>query len=87
MPQSPPWMITGGQIRAARALLRWGRDDLARRSGVSETAIWRAENVDTVPTMRADNLYKIERALEDGGVIFLDGDDVGPGVRLRLRPP
>jgi hypothetical protein len=54
---------------------------------VSETAIWRAENVDTVPTMRADNLYKIERALEDGGVIFLDGDDVGPGVRLRLRPP
>jgi len=30
-----------------------------------------------------DTIWKIRKALEDGGVIFIDGDDsTGPGVRL-----
>jgi hypothetical protein len=36
--------------------------------------------------MRADNLLAIQRALEDGGVLFLDPGDVrtgGEGVRRR----
>jgi hypothetical protein len=61
---------------------------LAAQSGISEATIRRAEAVNGVPTMRADNLLAIQRALEDGGVLFLDPGDVrtgGAGVRLRQR--
>ena len=30
-----------------------------------------------------DNVWKIQRALEDAGVAFIDENGGGPGVRLR----
>jgi hypothetical protein len=30
-----------------------------------------------------ETLTKIQRALEDAGIIFIDENDEGPGVRLR----
>ena len=30
-----------------------------------------------------ENLLKVQQALEDAGVIFIDEDEEGPGVRLR----
>jgi transcriptional regulator with XRE-family HTH domain len=39
---SPP-PLTSAQIRAARALIRWSAEDLARHSSVSVTTIRRAE--------------------------------------------
>lgn len=79
-------MLTGSQIRAARALLKWSGRELADRSGVSYPALQRAEAVDEMPNMQTKNLAAIKSALEAGGVIFLDGPysgDAGPGVRLR----
>lgn len=79
-------MLTGSQIRAARALLKWSGHDLADRSGVSYPAIQRAERVDDMPNMQAKNLLAIKSALESGGVVFMDGPYTGaggPGVRLR----
>jgi hypothetical protein len=41
-----------------------------------------------IPPMRAENLGRLQRALEEGGVLFLDAGDVrtgGEGVRQR-RP-
>jgi hypothetical protein len=33
----------------------------------------------------AENVWKVEQALEDAGVIFIDADDEGPGVRLKAN--
>jgi hypothetical protein len=90
LPELPRWMIVGSQIRAGRALLGWSVATLATQSGISEATIRRAEAVDGVPTMRSDNLLAIQRALEDGGVMFLDPGDVrtgGAGVRWRPGHP
>lgn len=79
-------VLTGSQIRAARALLKWSGQTLAEKSGVSYPALQRAERTDEMPNMQVRNLAAIKAALEAGGVIFLDGPysgDGGPGVRLR----
>jgi transcriptional regulator with XRE-family HTH domain len=58
-------MITGTQIRAARAMVGWSAHQLAERSGISYSAIQRAEAVDGVPSMRAPNLlWALQKALE-----------------------
>lgn len=79
-------VLTGSQIRAARALLKWSGQDLAKHSGVSYPAIQRAERTNEMPNMHTRNLAAIKTALEAGGVIFLDAGasrDGGPGVRLK----
>jgi ribosome-binding protein aMBF1 (putative translation factor) len=77
-------MITGRQIRMARAALGWTAAELAHRSGVSASAIQRAEAAGGMPTMKSTNLFKLQRALEIGGVQFIDADETGgEGVRRR----
>lgn len=79
-------VLTGAQIRAGRALLKWSATDLSERCGVSYAAIQRAEGADGMPNMQTKNLAAIKAALETGGVEFIDGpysSDGGPGVRLR----
>lgn len=73
--------ITGAQIRAARAFLRWSMEDLSQLCGVSESAIARAEKVDAVPAMRGRNLNAVRAAFEMHGIEFLDTS----GVRTRRR--
>jgi hypothetical protein len=77
--------LTSAQIRAARALLRWRAQDLARESAVGVATIRRAELVDGQTSMTAANDAAIRRALEDAGVEFIDENGSGPGVRLRKR--
>lgn len=79
-------MLTGSQIRAARALLKWSAADLSKHCGVSYPAIQRAESVEHMPNMQTKNLLAIKTTLERAGVQFLDGPysgNGGPGVRLR----
>ncbi len=79
-------MLTGAQIRAARALLKWSGQRLAEESGVSYPALQRAEAVEGLPNMQVRNLAAIKGALEAAGCVFIDGPysgDGGPGVRLR----
>lgn len=52
-------MITSGQIRMARAFLRWSIDDLAKKSGVGASTIKRMETFDGVPSARVENLQAI----------------------------
>jgi transcriptional regulator with XRE-family HTH domain len=79
-------MITGVQIKMARAAVGWTVAGLAKRSGVSASTIVRAELAGGVPVMKSTNLFRIQRALEQAGVIFIDADDAaGEGVRLRRR--
>ena len=78
--------LTSAQIRAARSLIRWSAEDLARESSLSVATIRRAELADDETSMTAANNLAVRRALEAAGVEFIDGNGGGPGVRLR-KPP
>lgn len=73
-------MVTSAQIRAARGLLNWTVRDLAERSGVHRNTITRVETDATGPGY---SIEAIQRALEAVGVIFVEANGEGPGVRLR----
>ena len=75
--------LTSGQIRAARAFLRWRAEDLARESAVGVATIRRAELAGSETSMTAANDLSVRRALEAAGIEFMDGNGGGPGVRLR----
>src|SRR5215471_11178794 len=75
--------ISGAQIRAARALLRWSAADLVRESGVSPATIHRAESTDGKTTMTFANASAIRRALENAGVELIEENGGGLGARLR----
>jgi hypothetical protein len=77
--------LTSQQIRAARALLRWRAQDLARASAVGVATIRRAELAEEETSMTAPNDIAVRRALESAGVEFIDENGGGPGVRLRKR--
>ena len=76
-------MITGSQIRAARALLGWSQQDLADKAVLSETAILKLE------TQRADSrtstLMKVRQSLEAAGIEFLNRSDGAVGVVLTSK--
>ena len=75
--------ISGLQIRAARGLLRWTANELARRTKLGIMTIRRAEAVDGAVPTTAANAETIARTLEAAGVELMSGD--APGVRLRKR--
>ena len=77
-------MIFREQIRAARALLGWSQHDLAKATNLGIATIQRIEGAKGRMAGAANSLWKIERALEEAGVIFLPGNDSG-GVGVRLR--
>ena len=77
--------ISGAQIRAARALLRWSAIDLAQASALGVNTIRRAEIADEGTALTAANELAIRRALEVAGVVLIDENGGGPGVRLRER--
>jgi transcriptional regulator with XRE-family HTH domain len=79
-------MITGGQIRAARALLRWTTEAAAERAGVHRKTIEKLEQATGVPTSRVQTLLELQRAFEAAGIEFIGTPKQGPGVRL-WRPP
>jgi transcriptional regulator with XRE-family HTH domain len=81
-----PKALTPAQIRAARALLHWSAEDLARESAVGLATIRRAENSQNETSMNVPNDLAVRRALEAAGVEFIDEDGGGPGVRLRKHP-
>ena len=69
------------QVRMARALLNWSLDDLAEISGVHRNTI---SNFETGKYGGApEKLAAIKNALESSGVIFVDENEEGSGVRLR----
>jgi len=74
-------MITSRQIRAARAMLDWSRQDLADRALVSVSTVRRLEL--GIGDYRVSSVEQIQKVLEDAGVEF-SGD--GAGVRLAEEP-
>ena len=76
-------MISGSQIRAARALLRWSGKQLASASGVSWPTIQRMEAAFGLPSGLAKNIMAIKETLEAAGIEFIDANGGGAGVRFK----
>ena len=78
-------MVTPGQCRAARGLLGWNQQEVARRARVGIVTVHQLETGVSQP--RRATLDVIRRAFEAAGVEFIDENGGGPGVRLRERQP
>jgi transcriptional regulator with XRE-family HTH domain len=80
-------MITGTQMRAARALLGIDQRALAQRSGLSLPTIQRMESSDGVVRGNVDSLMKLVEALAAAGIELIGegaaSHSGGRGVRLR----
>ena len=73
--------MTGNQLKAARALIGWSQAQVAEASGLSIPTVKRAEGQAAL-SASAEALTAIRAALEAAGVIFLDNEGQGAGVRL-----
>lgn len=76
--------ITPDQCRAARALVNLSQQGLAAASGVSLRTISHFEKGERTPIPA--NMRALRSALEAAGVVFIDANGGGPGVRLRRGP-
>jgi DNA-binding XRE family transcriptional regulator len=81
----PVTSISGKQCAAARALVAWSQDELAKSAQVSRTTIANFEgNTRIEPAHK--NVLAIIAALEQAGVAFVPEDvDHGLGAGVRLR--
>jgi len=71
-----------GQWQAARALIGWSQSDLAEKIGVASLTVKRLEGGQAV----SDDLRaRAQATLEAAGVIFVEENGDGPGVRLRKK--
>jgi transcriptional regulator with XRE-family HTH domain len=70
-------MISIEQIKAARALLDWTQEDLAKAASLSKPAINTLER--RISSPKQSTLDAIQTALEQAGVAFTEG----PGVKLQ----
>ena len=76
--------ISGNQIKAARALAGLDQKGLAERANVGINTIRNMEAADAGNVRgRTDTLDAVVAALKSAGVIFVEENGEGPGVRLR----
>ena len=73
-------MLYTSQIKAARSLLGWRQQDLAKASGVGIATIQRIEMMDGPASGNYRTVFKIQAALETAGIEFTDGDEGTVGV-------
>ncbi|MFG1421724.1 helix-turn-helix domain-containing protein [Roseixanthobacter liquoris] len=73
--------MTPAQCRAARGLVDWSQADLASAANVGLSTLRNFEAGRSAPM--ANNLAALRAALESAGVILVEENGEGPGVRLR----
>jgi transcriptional regulator with XRE-family HTH domain len=73
-------VISGRQLRAARALLGWEQIELAKRARVAIGTIRRMESFEGEIGSRTSTLSLVQAAVERAGIEFLNDDR--PGVRI-----
>ena len=76
-------MLHAAQIRAARALLGWRQEELAKASGIGTATIQRIEKSDSPMGGYVSTLTRIQSAFEQAGILFLDNDAQG-GIGVRF---
>lgn len=80
-------MVTGSQLRAARALLNISVSELAEDTGLAINTIRRAEGTNGVAPITAANAKLLLTVFDQAGVLFIPADELGPGVRLADPEP
>jgi transcriptional regulator with XRE-family HTH domain len=68
-------IITGAQVRMARAFLRWSVMELAEKAGVGKSTVQRIEESDGVPSARIENIQALYEAFVKTGRIRFEGDN------------
>jgi predicted transcriptional regulator len=79
-------LISASQIKAGRALIDWSQTDLSEKSGLALATIKRMEKLGPGRSAHS-NVEAVKNALEAAGVIFIDANGDGAGVRLRGAGP
>lgn len=74
--------ITGLQIRAARALLKWRVLDLAKKSRVPVAVLKKAELLDGPVVMSEEQSNALIRLFDGMGVSLVNDPDLGDGAVL-----
>jgi len=72
------------QCRMARAALGLGLRELAAAAKVSIDTVARFERGEE---LKERTVEALQRALEEAGIVLIDENGDGPGVRLRKRVP
>ena len=67
------------QCKMARVAVGWGVRDAARAAGLSTDTVARLERGET---LKASTIATIRAAFEAAGVVFIDPNGGGEGVRL-----
>ena len=80
------FMLQSAQIRAARALLAWRQEDLAKASKTGLATIARIEQMEGLAQGHVATIIRIQNALERAGIRFIDGEGGGYGVFLERKP-
>jgi predicted transcriptional regulator len=74
--------MTPKQCAAARALVGWTQRDLAEAAGVNQATVVLFEGGKSKPIR--STLRSMRVALERAGVVFIEANGGGPGVRQRV---
>lgn len=79
-----PFGLSPAQCRGARGLLDWTQEELADRAGVSRSTVRDFEK--GRHDLNRISAAQIRAAFEAAGVMLIQADALGPGVRLRAPP-
>jgi transcriptional regulator with XRE-family HTH domain len=77
-------MLHSAHLRAARALLSWHQEELAKKAGVGLATLQRLERGQGVLAAHVSTVVKLQATLEKAGVRFFGEDEQG-GIGVRLR--
>lgn len=86
-PLDPRSSLTGAQLRAARGLVNLSVVEVAELTGLAVNTIRRAEATNGPVPINTANALVLRSTLEAAGVVFIPGDALGPGVRLKASLP
>jgi len=78
--------LTGRQIAAARVIVGLTQLELAAKANISTPTLKRMEASTGAVAGMTNNVDAVRRALAAAGVVFVDENGEGPGVRLKKTP-
>ena len=78
-------MLQSAQIRAARALLGWRQEDLAKACKTGLATIARIEQREGPAQGHTSTIFRIQAALQRAGIRFIEDEVGGYGVQLSQK--